>query len=370
MSQNELGEWEYSDGGFHKNSRRSLRRISLVVMILSLLALILLGTYNHRKAAADPKFCANCHEMKPSYEAWQTTAHSKVDCLQCHKDVSIFNNLYKHVIGVNRTRTMKVTVDDSSCKSCHSDARVITPPQSLLVPHTLHLQMGLDCTQCHRTVAHGNIVKTVSNAAPGQTGSALTGDNLFDPTRIPMSGCMTCHNGTKATQACNACHQDKDPPSTHRQADFGTEHGYIAAQNPSACNSCHQYDVPLQAKFKQTGNKWQDTWTLARTTDFCSGCHQKRPVGHRTLYTVNHVQTASQDVDRCLTCHNWDEKGRVTAKPATTVICVQCHYNQHPANFQQIHPKLVDKSTESKCFTCHDASSCNNCHNRTFRARQ
>ncbi|HEX3015425.1 MAG TPA: hypothetical protein VHQ46_03480, partial [Desulfobacteria bacterium] len=72
----------------------------------------------------------------------------------------------------------------------------------------------------------------------------------------------------------------------------------------------------------------------------------------------------------CLTCHTWDEKGRVTAKPATTVICVQCHYNQHPANFQQIHPKLVDKSTESKCFTCHDASSCNNCHNRTFRARQ
>jgi len=337
-------------------------------MLGSFCLLILLAYNNHQKAVQDPKFCLSCHEMEPTYKAWEATSHSKIDCLECHKNVSIAGFLYKQALGVNRVKEIKVEVDDSACSKCHTDARVITPPMDLLIPHNLHVQMGLSCTQCHRTVTHGSVVKTVTNTAPGQAGPLLEGENLFDPNRIPMSGCMKCHNGAKATRACNACHADKDPPATHKGGNFKVNHGYAAMDDITACNKCHQYDATQQLQYVPKDKGWTEVQSFARKTDFCLECHRNRPQGHQNLFTVNHGPAAKQDPNRCLTCHNQDEKGKVPEKAVTSVTCAQCHYNQHPADFLKLHPRQIDKNNQSRCFSCHDASSCNNCHNKTFRS--
>ncbi len=370
MNQTDQGGWDYGSRDQGRQTRRKRwRRTALISMLLSFGILVLLGFYNHNKALQDSRFCANCHEMQDSYSAWESASHSKVPCLDCHKDVSIAGNLYKQFMGVNRVKELKVTVNDDPCTKCHTDARVITPPQGLLIPHNLHVQMGLSCTQCHRTVTHGVLVKTVVNTAPGQAGPLLQGENLFDPNRIPMSGCMKCHNGAKATSACNACHEDKDPPASHKSKDFTVNHGFLAVDNVAACNKCHQYDTTLQMQYKPKDKSWNEVQSFARKTDFCIDCHRTRPQTHGALYTVKHGPAAKQDVNRCLTCHNQDEKGKVPEKPATQVTCAQCHYNQHPADFLQMHPTQLDKNNQSKCFTCHDAGSCNDCHNKTFRAK-
>ncbi|HWJ03922.1 MAG TPA: NapC/NirT family cytochrome c [Verrucomicrobiae bacterium] len=371
MNPNDQGGWEYETAVTEKRNRRErLRRLSLILMLVSFALLVLIGYRNHTKAAQDPKFCLNCHEMQESYDAWQSASHSKTDCITCHKDISIAGVLYKQKLGVNRVKEIKVEVDDAVCSKCHADARVITPPMDLIIPHNLHVQKGLSCTQCHRAVTHGTVVKTVNVTAPGQAGPTLKGENLFDPNRIPMAGCMTCHNGAKATRSCNACHADKEPPATHTAKDFKANHGFSAVDNINACNKCHQYDTTLQIQYQPKNKGWEEVQSFARKTDFCVTCHQVRPQGHLKLFTVNHGPAAKENVNRCLTCHNYDDKGKVPEKAVTNVTCASCHYNQHPADFQKLHPRQLDKSNQAKCFTCHDATSCNDCHNKTFRSKK
>lgn len=366
------GGWDYDDFdgvAEKKNRRQRWRRISLAIMLISFCILVLLGYHNHTQAEQDPKFCLNCHVMRDTYISWQQSSHSKVDCLKCHKDVSIAGYLYKQFMGVDQLNQVKVTIDDSTCQKCHTDARVVTPPTDLIVPHNLHMQMGLSCTQCHQTVTHGKII----NSSPSVTqtmNSTQSGDKLIDPNRIPMSACMKCHNGAMATNACNACHDDKIPPSSHTSSNFAANHGYVALNNVASCNNCHQYDTALQVQYKPEGQGWTEVQNFARKTEFCLDCHRKRPASHGSFYTVSHGPAATADINRCLTCHNQNDNTKLTEKPATSITCAQCHYNQHPANFLQVHPTQVNKDNQSKCFGCHDASSCNDCHNKTFRAKQ
>jgi nitrate/TMAO reductase-like tetraheme cytochrome c subunit len=364
------GGWEYDSGERDKASRKQRwRRLSLIVMLISLFGLILIATFNHKQEIEKPGFCNRCHEMNEAYTAWQSASHSKVDCSVCHKDFSIGRALYAQKMGIDRIGKKEIVIDDKACKSCHSDARVITPPMDLLVPHNLHVQKGLSCTECHKAVTHGVLAKTDSSTGKGGVVPAVQGEQLFDPNRIPMNECMKCHNGAMATRSCNACHADKEPPATHKATSFKSEHGFSALNDITQCNKCHQYDTTLQVQYKPQGKGWNEIQSFARKTDFCTSCHQARPQGHANLFTVNHGPAAKQDPNRCLTCHNQDDKGKVSEKPVTSVTCAQCHYNQHPADFQKLHPKQLDKSNQSKCFGCHDASSCNDCHNKTFRSK-
>ena len=138
-SQNQ-GGWDYDSGERAQTSRKQKwRRLSLIVMLLSLFGLIVIGTFNHKREAAKPDFCNRCHEMSSAYTAWQSASHSKVDCQVCHKDVSIAWVLYVQKMGINQLGQKEVSVDDKACRICHSDARVITPPMDLLVPMNEYL---------------------------------------------------------------------------------------------------------------------------------------------------------------------------------------------------------------------------------------
>ena len=352
-----------------RRTRRWLK-IGLAVLTVCVLLIGFGGVFKYNKSLQDPKFCASCHEMQESVTAWTSASHSKTNCLVCHEDISVASMFYTQKLGINRVKELKVVVADEVCSNCHAAERIITPPMDLIIPHNLHVQKGLSCTKCHRTAAHGNIVKTVVVTTAGQSGPTLKGDNLFDANRIPMSGCMTCHNGSKASRACDACHLGKEPPATHTNFDFKANHGYSAVQDVKACNKCHQYDTTLQLQYQPTTKGWTEVQSFARKTDFCVTCHQARPNGHKDLFTVNHGPAAKDNLNRCLTCHNQDDKGKVAEKAVTNVTCAQCHYNQHPADFQKLHPQQLDKNNQGKCFTCHDASSCNDCHNKTFRAKK
>src|ERR1043166_2940426 len=36
------------------------------------------------EVTSQPRFCASCHIMKPYYQSWQHSAHSKFACVECH----------------------------------------------------------------------------------------------------------------------------------------------------------------------------------------------------------------------------------------------------------------------------------------------
>jgi cytochrome c nitrite reductase small subunit len=78
-----------------------------------------------------PKFCATCHTIKPSYDSWTQSTHKSVECVTCHvrpgiegfledkvhaglKDVAIY------VFGTpTEPHNLQSRVDSGICVSCH-----------------------------------------------------------------------------------------------------------------------------------------------------------------------------------------------------------------------------------------------------------
>lgn len=132
--------------------------------------------------------CLKCHEMKSKGESLKLTAHKGFTCKTCHINVESTLNYLKHVTDrYNKDIKLYNVPGNDVCLQCHTNTRNITPPQNLIIPHEYHLQRGIDCIDCHRYAAHGDINKQNNN-------------------RIPMNTCLKCHNGYKASNKCQACH--------------------------------------------------------------------------------------------------------------------------------------------------------------------
>ena len=59
---------------------RKPRAIVIAAIVASALALggVALPLTDH------PKFCATCHNIRPSYESWLVSSHKEVTCVACH----------------------------------------------------------------------------------------------------------------------------------------------------------------------------------------------------------------------------------------------------------------------------------------------
>src|SRR5437764_12103091 len=44
-----------------------------------------------------PKFCASCHNIKPSYDSWVMSSHKEVTCVDCHVRPTIEGYLHDKV---------------------------------------------------------------------------------------------------------------------------------------------------------------------------------------------------------------------------------------------------------------------------------
>src|SRR5659263_103099 len=74
--------------------------------------------------STSPYFCASCHIMKPYYQAWKTSKHSHVPCVDCHyppdvrdKMILKFQALSQVAKYVTRTYSSKpyAEISDESC---------------------------------------------------------------------------------------------------------------------------------------------------------------------------------------------------------------------------------------------------------------
>lgn len=170
-----------------------MKKYSLPLLGLFILLGVLL-TYNIYSNNKNPYFnndhdlCLKCHEMKNKGETLSMTAHKNFSCNSCHYDInnSMFylkhiTNRYVKPVEINNLPSNKI------CLQCHSVSRNITPPPNLIIPHKLHIEIGVDCLDCHEFAAHGDSDKP----------------NLG---RIERNTCLKCHNGNKATNKCLSCH--------------------------------------------------------------------------------------------------------------------------------------------------------------------
>ncbi|MFL6557824.1 MAG: cytochrome C, partial [Bacillus sp. (in: firmicutes)] len=149
----------------------------------------------------------------------------------------------------------------------------------------------------------------------------------------------------KISMECETCHKQTEIPKTHKNVDWGNNHGPTAVQQLDKCMNCHQdskwvREIPKEdiVSLLKMGNqkvKYTPNVTLAkeqaRTNKFCSACHSDRPDGHgeSDQWLTSHASKAktSDQKAECFVCHD-REKPKTdsnSAKAPTDVYCQYCH---------------------------------------------
>jgi len=306
-------------------------RVAIVaVTILVLLVLAFdLGT-------ASPKVCSSCHEMKPRAESWSQSAHSAVDCVECHQEPTAWYALPKRVADRARLFARDVTahlsgdfedpvdasvsgtepVSDDVCLQCHDPNRKATSGFRILIDHPEHAKRNGSCVSCHVRTAH-----------PLETrGRAMS----------LMTQCYTCHGTPEYPEAaaeCGTCHPEGYDlfPSSHEEPTWANGHGDVYESDPKQCVMCHE----------QT---------------FCDDCHGlpmphpddwvRGPNGHGTL--------AESEREVCEPCHDTGPD-----------LCTMCHhtsYDPTQGTWIDQHPIEVREDGAAYCMECHSGPYCSYCH--------
>src|SRR5512132_4341375 len=198
----------------------------------------------------DPKFCASCHTIKPSYVTWVVSTHKEVTCVACHvrptfagfMEDKVIKGLHDVWVTVAQTpkkpEDLKATVHSEVCLSCHQNMLRISelatrdlpgPLQKagLIMEHRKHMEAfrkrakGEGCATCHATVVHSRPYKGYPIVVPrGHTKL----DDLHKAEQETLeasmakahqtSDCVQCHDGKQESagkvlsRKCETCHTE------------------------------------------------------------------------------------------------------------------------------------------------------------------
>ncbi|MHB1342421.1 MAG: cytochrome c3 family protein [Coriobacteriia bacterium] len=252
---------------------RRHRRLRAGAIVLAIAVLVILPGY----LASRPGFFDRYPGLADKYVPWSTSTHLEAGCEGCHVAprisaraayrVRMAGEFYASLASRSRVPDVFDRPTNEACLVCHSDLRSVSPIGDLQIPHRAHVTvLEMDCIECHDFLVHE------VNRAGKHTPS--------------MEGCMRCHDGDTAKDACSACHTEKAAPTTHAQGDWLVVHG-SQADDPE-CVTCHQ---------------WRDDW--------CVHCHTQRPASHGTDWRAAHGARIEQHRS-CEACHD-------------APFCVRCH---------------------------------------------
>ena len=147
-----------------------LRRFA-VALALGVGVLIGLSAFTFKYAegfsyfSTDPAACANCHIMRPQYDAWQKSSHHTVaSCVDCHlprgflgKYLAKASNGWHHSKGFTtqefvepiRIKSGNADILQANCLRCHEQI------VHQLVAGARAARDAVQCVHCHSTVGHG-----------------------------------------------------------------------------------------------------------------------------------------------------------------------------------------------------------------------
>jgi len=275
-----MSEPETMDEATSKSHKRKLLlRWGLVA--LAIIVLVIVPGY----LSSRPEWLQRYSKLDPAYQTWSTSVHAKATCQQCHVPPRVVPQVAYHarMLGEfylsfampGREPKIFPKPTNEACQHCHLDLRTVSPKGDLNIPHRAHVTvLKLECIRCHKYLVHQK---------------SPEGKNT--PT---MAGCLTCHDGVKAKNACKTCHTNKVEPLTHRAANWNIVHAEKV--KGGKCTTCH---------------KWNEHW--------CTTCHEKRPRSHTANWRTTHGDQVK--IHRsCEACHE-------------ASFCKRCHGEVPQTNF-------------------------------------
>ena len=309
-----------------------LRRTWITVAILA--TVFALGVGADRVTAS---MCGLCHEMMPQVNTKATSAHTQIECGDCHEDSlpwyrfpetlahrvkMLTRNLGPHLshrVGgaPNPLGHLVTSIPDTKCLECHDPDREVTMhEEGVVIDHEKHSEQNDSCISCHRYTTHR--------------------DPEADPELVFMAQCFNCHGQSSSADApgdCYLCHPESYDllPESHGPPEWEVEHGDSARVDRSSCLMCHE-------------------------EGFCRECHGLE-MPHPAEWAdgaILHSATSKGDREACSRCHG-----------ESPDFCTVCHHEDYMASegtWVTQHPLNVARKGASYCLECHAPTSCVDCH--------
>ncbi|MBE0477419.1 MAG: cytochrome c3 family protein [Coriobacteriia bacterium] len=310
--------------GVERRPWRHRRQAAAAAAALAALALVSAWDYSGRDG-----LCARCHHTSRAFETRAEGAHASVPCGRCHVGrgaagalarIGGAGNAVNAALGASADVPMPSFVSDRACLACH---RAVTEgtitARGVRIRHADISGAGYRCGDCHNTVAHGPRVRRAREPS--------------------MSSCVVCHDGEKASAACETCHVD-DPGVAIRRLPRGFKKARIVKEDCrgchsiESCNECHGLELPHSRRFvdgyharqaldKETCLKCHDLYAfcnkgchrfkagLAAGPRVLGGQHGTRPrfVGWHSRYGPRRCAGCHDDPNVCRYCHERAETG-------------------------------------------------------------
>ncbi|MBW2533775.1 MAG: cytochrome c3 family protein, partial [Deltaproteobacteria bacterium] len=204
--------------------------------------------------------------------------------------------------------------------------------------HAMHLESGVDCTDCHTGEGNGPPTTMTMGCAdchdeaPPAAPPTITrrhSNIAFDHRRhVDALGCEGCHDATArdgsdrrrpvlARVDCVRCHEENGVEASSTRCD--TCHGAGRRRTAPATHVASWRGRHGRAARWQSNEPHGRGCFECHTNGQCRSCHlTHRPRGHSGLWRVRtHGRAAAFDRDRCKTCHE-------------TGACVGCHRSTAP----------------------------------------
>ncbi|MFI5052583.1 MAG: hypothetical protein ACHQBP_06615 [Acidimicrobiales bacterium] len=339
---------------------------SLIVMVTSAV-----GYRQWHYMQHDNRFCTSCHLMQDPYERFTRSAHSRLECHNCHKGRVPEQMHQLFLTLVSRPTAVKdhAEVPNEVCGACHirGDStrwKVIANTAG----HRKHLEStnprlrGIQCTTCHGVSVHefASVDRTC-----GQSGCHA--DKLVRLGRmgnVAELHCTTCHNYladartvafdslsqplTPAARQCVACHAMQE---RLQNLDIGLE------PHRGVCGDCHNPHTQTSAQqVTCTNASCHSNW---RSVSFhigvphperCTACHQ--PHSWRV------------EGNNCTRCHARDVARVASAQRAQAVLARSAGAVPGPM------PSPVLRTLPSFSHSLHRGQTCASCHSSSLRHGQ
>lgn len=260
--------------------------------------------------------------MKSRAIALDFSVHKDIGCLACHQEPGMIGYLKFTFKGMsnlksvfNPPKTIKALVSNKSCNRCHKDiSEIVITKDRISISHQHFIASGFKCTDCHNTVAHGELTAK--------------------PNYATIDKCTVCHNNEDESKHLGPFLTDKEkitPWSVTHSDNVLKTHGLGGVKN---CQGCH-------------------------SKNFCKKCH-KVDIPHSENFTYEHGKLAKQEDKSCFVCHD------------KQLSCNDCHRVEmpHPSNWLPEHRDAAKKLGEKTCSNCHDNRNCILCHERHIHPGQ
>lgn len=292
-----------------EQTRRSIWRKLLIATPFVVVAM-LLAMFGAAKATESNAFCGrSCHEMLPYNATWEASAHSTVNCVQCHIPPGLWNfaktkffalrEVYVHVMGqVKAPIAVTRKIPNVVCTDCHPSSGIPEPIKlvSATFSHTSHSKVP-NCVDCHAQLVH-HPLQSVPYIPPQS-----------------MVACFQCHDGKAQPNECSYCHE---APHANR----------------GACQDCHSLQT-----WAPNGFKHPVPLTGPHAQILCEQCH------------TSGTGSSMGPADGCVGCH-----GNHHNDPKMT-LCADCHTTTHftPSTFNhpQEGPHIPSGDEPLPCQACH-----------------